>query len=80
MKMNPVVHFEMPYEDKNRMADFYTKAFGWQPQMLGPEMGSYVVMTTTEMGENHFRKSPAGSMAGFFKKRLTICSSIPEWS
>ena len=30
--MNPVVHFEMPAEDKNRMADFYTKAFGWKTQ------------------------------------------------
>lgn len=30
MKMNPVVHFEMPAEDKKRMSKFYTKAFGWQ--------------------------------------------------
>ena len=41
--MNPVVHFEMPYENSNRMADFYAKAFGWKPQKLGPEMGNYVV-------------------------------------
>jgi predicted enzyme related to lactoylglutathione lyase len=25
--MNPVVHFEMPAEDRKRMADFYTKVF-----------------------------------------------------
>jgi uncharacterized protein len=31
--MNPVVHFEMPAEEKSRMADFYTKAFGWKTQM-----------------------------------------------
>jgi hypothetical protein len=48
MKMNPVVHFEMPAEDKKRMAGFYTKVFGWQTQMLGPEMGDYVLATTTE--------------------------------
>jgi predicted enzyme related to lactoylglutathione lyase len=36
-KMDPVVHFEMPAEDRKRMADFYTKAFGWQTQMLGPD-------------------------------------------
>jgi uncharacterized protein len=66
--MNPVVHFEMPYEDKNRMADFYTKAFGWQPQMLGDEMGGYVVMTTSEMGENHMPKEPGRINGGFFKK------------
>ena len=47
--MNSVVHFEMPYEDKDRMADFYAKAFGWTANKLGPEMGEYVVMMTTEL-------------------------------
>ena len=41
MKMSPVVHFEMPYEEKKRMVKFYENAFGWKPQMLGPEMGNY---------------------------------------
>ena len=68
-KMNPVVHFEMPYEDKDRMADFYSKAFGWKSQMLGPEMGEYVVMTTTEMDEkSKFPKEPGRINGGFFKK------------
>jgi predicted enzyme related to lactoylglutathione lyase len=34
-KMNPVVHFEVPAEDKDRMVDFYTKVFGWNFQRLG---------------------------------------------
>jgi len=69
MHMNPVVHFEMPYEDKNRMADFYSKAFGWQAQMMGPEMGEYVVMTTTEMDpETKFPKTPGQINGGFFKR------------
>ena len=50
--MNPVVHFEMPYEDRNRMADFYSKAFGWKPQMLGPEMGDYVVVRPSAISFN----------------------------
>ena len=67
--MNPVVHFEMPYQDKNRMAGFYSKAFGWQPQMLGPEMGDYVVMMTTEMDEaTKFPKKSGRINGGFFKK------------
>ena len=45
-KMNPVVHSEMPAEDRNRMAVVYQEAFGWKAQMLGPEMGEYVVVTT----------------------------------
>ena len=44
--MNPVVHFEMPYRDGERAAHFYTAAFGWQAQMLGPQMGDYVLVTT----------------------------------
>lgn len=67
MKMNPVIHFEMPYEDRNRMADFYAKAFGWQPQMLGPEMGSYVVVTTTESDEDGPKK-PGAINGGFFER------------
>ena len=67
-KMNPVVHFEMPYEDKKRMADFYGKVFGWQAQMLGPEMGEYVVVSTTETDENRMIKEPGRINGGFFKK------------
>lgn len=44
--MNPVVHFEMPYRDRERAAKFYASAFGWETQMLGPEMGSYLLVTT----------------------------------
>ena len=33
--MNPVVHFEMPAEDRNRMAKFYAGVFGWRTEMLG---------------------------------------------
>jgi predicted enzyme related to lactoylglutathione lyase len=45
--MNPVVHFEMPAEDRKRMADFYTKVFGWKTEQLGEDMGNYVLVTTT---------------------------------
>src|SRR5713226_7139389 len=67
MKMNSVVHFEMPAEDRKRMADFYARTFGWQTQMLGPEMGDYVVVTTTETDEKGPRK-PGAINGGFFKK------------
>ena len=41
--MNPVVHFEMPAEDRKRMADFNTKVFGWKAQQIGEDMGNYVL-------------------------------------
>jgi predicted enzyme related to lactoylglutathione lyase len=46
-KMDSVVHFEMLYDDRERMAKFYRDAFGWQTRMLGEEMGNYVIATTT---------------------------------
>ena len=66
--MNPVVHFEMPYENKNRMAGFYAKAFGWKAQMLGPEMGEYVVVATAEGDEKGRPKQPGVINGGFYKK------------
>ena len=68
MKSNPVVHFEMPAEDRKRMADFYTDVFGWQIRMLGPEMGDYVLATTTESDETGRPKKPGAINGGFFPK------------
>ena len=66
--MNPVVHFEMPAEDRKRMGAFYTKAFGWKMDYMGPEMGEYVVVTTTESGEDGRPKQPGAINGGFFVK------------
>jgi predicted enzyme related to lactoylglutathione lyase len=66
--MDPVVHFEMPAEDRKRMADFYTKVFGWKTQMLGSEMGDYVLATTTEVGKDGRPKNPGAINGGFFSK------------
>lgn len=65
--MNPVVHFEMPGEDTKRMADFYKKVFGWQNQVMGPDMGNYIVVTTTESDKNGPRK-PGAINGGFYPK------------
>lgn len=65
--MNPVVHFEMSYEDKQRVADFYTKAFGWKANMLGPEMGNYVTVETAETDENRMVKTPGAINGGFYQ-------------
>lgn len=66
--MDPVVHFEMPYEDKARVARFYEKAFGWQMQALGEEMDNYVLAATTETTAGG-PKTPGGIDGGFFPKR-----------
>ena len=69
--MDSVVHFEMPYENRQRMSKFYQTAFGWQTQELGPEMGDYVVVTTAESTENGPIK-PGAINGGFYQKK-------PDW-
>ena len=66
MKSNPVVHFEMPAKDKKRVADFYTSAFGWEMQLMGPDMGGYLIAGTSETDENHMVKTPGTINGGFF--------------
>lgn len=78
MKMNPVIHFEMPAVDKKRMANFYTRAFGWQTKQMGPEMGEYVVVTTTESDENGRPKKPGTINGGFFQKTDDKPSQYPS--
>jgi predicted enzyme related to lactoylglutathione lyase len=68
LKMNPVVHFEMPAQDRKRMADFYTKAFSWKTQQLGEDMGNYVLATTTDSDENGMPNKPGAINGGFFQK------------
>jgi len=58
MEINPVVHFEMPAEDRKRMAEFYTRVFGWKTEQLGEDMGNYVLATTTEVDEKGCPKTP----------------------
>ena len=66
--MNPVVHFEMPAEDKKRMANFYTKVFDWKTLHLGEDMGNYVLATTTDSDEKGRPKKPGAINGGFFQK------------
>jgi uncharacterized protein len=67
-KKNPVVHFEMPYENSERLASFYEKAFGWEMNKMGKEMGNYITATTTETDEKRMVKTPGTINGGFFPK------------
>jgi predicted enzyme related to lactoylglutathione lyase len=68
----------MPAEDRKRMADFYTSAFGWQTRQLGPEMGGYIVATTTESDENGRPKTSGAINGGFFQKTDDRPSQYPS--
>lgn len=69
--MDPVVHFELPYDDPDRIVRFYKAAFGWELQQLGEDMGNYVLATTVT--EDAKPDAPAGAInGGFFPRR-------PDW-
>jgi hypothetical protein len=70
--MDPVVHFEMPYEVPDRLVKFYSQAFGWQMEKQAPDMGDYVTATTTETDEKKMAKTPGAINGGFFPRK-------PDW-
>jgi len=77
-KMNPVVHFELPAGDTKRMAEFYTRVFGWQANFLGPEMGYYVTVSTAETDENNMVKTPGAINGGLYPKNEEMGAVYPS--
>jgi predicted enzyme related to lactoylglutathione lyase len=71
MSNNPVVHFEMPYQDAERLQAFYRSAFGWQMNALGAEMGNYILAQTAETDENNMVRDPGTINGGFAPKSET---------
>lgn len=76
--MNPVVHFEMGYEDKDRMSKFYETAFGWKTEAMGPEMGNYVVAHTTETDTDGMVQTKGAINGGFYEKTDDPMSQAPS--
>lgn len=62
--MNPVVHFEIPYKESKRIANFYESTFGWKTTDLGEASGNYILaQTAVNDAKPGF---PAGSIDGGF--------------
>ena len=76
MKPNPVVHFELPAENKKRMVDFYVKTFGWKAEHLGSE-NNYVVVSTTET-EKGRPKNPGAINGGIYQKTEDMGEQHPS--
>ncbi len=77
-KYNPVVHFEMPYENRDRAAKFYESAFGWKMSKLGAEMGNYMTAETSETGKDRMVKLPGTINGGFYQKMPDPSSHAPS--
>jgi predicted enzyme related to lactoylglutathione lyase len=75
--MNAIVHFELPYDDGERIARFYRSAFGWKTQALGAEMGHYVLATTAEQDVRP--DVPRGAInGGFFPRSAEMPGQHPS--
>lgn len=78
-KPNPVVHFEMGYNDRERIKKFYEGVFGWQTQQFGAEMGNYVVARTGESDESSgWPIKPGYINGGFYQKIADPLSHAPS--
>jgi len=64
---NPVVNFQMPYENAERVMDFYTKAFGWKMVNTGEATHNYIAALTTESDEFE-SLTPSAINGGFSPK------------
>ena len=78
MSDNPVVHFEMGYNDKDRMIKFYQTAFDWTLNDMGAEMGGYVVAHTADTDANGMVQTPGTINGGFYQKTDDPVSQAPS--
>ena len=72
MTSHGVVHFEIPAEDPDKLAEFYTRLFGWQidkMSMGGTGGPDYYVTFTTEVDERGMPKQPGAINGGIHKRQ-----------
>jgi len=82
--MDKVVHFEIPFDDKEKCTEFYKKVFSWEIQDM-PEM-NYTIARSCEVDDKQMAKEVGAINGGMFKRAddlkspmLTInVSSIDE--
>ena len=77
-KPNPVVHFEMGYNDRERAKRFYSTVFGWTMQQMGPEMGQYVVAQTAPTDDKGMVQTPGTINGGLYQKTESPSSHAPS--
>jgi predicted enzyme related to lactoylglutathione lyase len=64
--MDKVVHFEIPFGKKDRIAAFYRKTFGWKTQDI-PGM-DYVMAYSTPVDKNRMVKEKGSINGGLYKR------------
>jgi len=64
--MDKVVHFEIPFDNKQRAMKFYSDSFGWQLTDM-PQM-NYVMAGTVAVDDRHMPKEPGAINGGLFER------------
>jgi uncharacterized protein len=64
--MDKVVHFEIPFDNKQRAMKFYADSFGWQLTEM-PQM-NYVMASTVPVDDRQMPKEPGAINGGLFER------------
>jgi predicted enzyme related to lactoylglutathione lyase len=74
--MDRVCHFEIPFSDKSRAADFYKTVFGWQLSEAPGEM-PYTFVITTPVDDQMLPEKAGGINGGMYPRGDDGGSSSP---
>ncbi len=72
--MDRVCHFEVPYDDKDRMEGFYSKVFGWEFQPAPGDV-PYMFAFSTEVDETFMPKQTGGINGGTYARGEGVAHS-----
>ena len=64
--MNKIVHFEIPFDDKEKAMKFYKDIFGWELNDM-PEM-NYVIAHTVKVDKKFMPKESGAINGGMYKR------------
>lgn len=73
--MDKVVHFEIPFDNKQRAMKFYTDSFGWKLADV-PGM-NYVMATTVDVDDKRVPKEPGAINGGLFERPKNAPNPVP---
>lgn len=62
--MDKVVHFEIPFDDRDRAKGFYGEVFGWELNTMAMEGGEYTTVTTTPVDMTTMTPTEPGGING----------------
>lgn len=72
--MNKVVHFEIPFDDKERAKKFYSETFGWEFDDM-PEIG-YTGIKTTPTDETSLPLEPGAINGGLTARGKDVATPV----